>query len=61
MRIASVLKRLTVACAHLNRQVNGFKMFLGATEKDRMNFRNSPDKTPELFEKYLPFVLALGV
>ncbi|MDF1795557.1 MAG: DUF2207 domain-containing protein [Coxiellaceae bacterium] len=56
-----LLKRLTVAGAHLIRQVKGFKMFLGATEKDRMNFRNPPDKTPELFEKYLPFALALGV
>ncbi len=56
-----LLKRLTVAGAHLIRQVKGFKMFLGATEKDRMNFRNPPDKTPELFEKYLPYALALGV
>ncbi|MDF1654033.1 MAG: DUF2207 domain-containing protein [Coxiellaceae bacterium] len=56
-----LLKRLTVAGAHLISQVKGFKMFLGATEKDRMNFRNPPDKTPELFEKYLPYALALGV
>jgi uncharacterized membrane protein YgcG len=31
------------------------------TEKDRMNLLNPPDRTPEVFEKYLPFALALDV
>jgi uncharacterized membrane protein len=26
-----------------------------------MELRNPPEKTPQLFEKYLPFALALGV
>jgi uncharacterized membrane protein len=26
-----------------------------------MNFRNPPEKTPELFERFLPYALALGV
>ena len=30
-------------------------------EKDRMNFRNPPDRTPELFERFLPYALALDV
>lgn len=42
-------------------QIEGFKMFLSATEKDRLNLLNPPEKTPELFEKYLPYALALGV
>ncbi|MFA6410557.1 MAG: DUF2207 domain-containing protein [Candidatus Buchananbacteria bacterium] len=42
-------------------QIEGFKWFLSVTEKDRMNFHNPPEKTPELFEKYLPYALALGV
>ncbi|MFA5021858.1 MAG: DUF2207 domain-containing protein [Patescibacteria group bacterium] len=42
-------------------QIEGFKWFLSVTEKDRMNFHNPPNKTPELFEKYLPYALALGV
>jgi uncharacterized membrane protein len=42
-------------------KVEGFKMFLGATEKDRMNVFYPPMRTPELFEKYLPYALALGV
>jgi uncharacterized membrane protein YgcG len=41
--------------------IDGFRVFLSATEKDRMNLLNSPAKTPELFEKYLPYALALGV
>ncbi|MEX1034562.1 MAG: DUF2207 domain-containing protein [Sneathiella sp.] len=39
----------------------GFADFLSVTEKDRMNFFNSPERTPELFERYLPFAIALDV
>jgi len=42
-------------------QIKGFKWFLSVTEQDRMNFFNPPEKTPELFERYLPYALALGV
>jgi uncharacterized membrane protein YgcG len=41
--------------------VEGFRMFLSVTEKDRMNLLNPPDRTPEMFEKFLPFALALDV
>ncbi|MCL5260985.1 MAG: DUF2207 domain-containing protein [Gammaproteobacteria bacterium] len=56
-----LLKRPTLIAEKLNAHTKGFKMFLEATEKDRMNFRNPPERTPELFEKYLPYALALGV
>lgn len=56
---------LLKAPTHLGRKMmdafEGFSEFLSVAEKDRMNFRNPPDRTPELFEKYLPFALALGV
>jgi uncharacterized membrane protein YgcG len=39
----------------------GFKDYLEVAEKDELNLRNPPERTPELFEKYLPFALALGV
>ncbi|USG60706.1 DUF2207 domain-containing protein [Sneathiella marina] len=39
----------------------GFSEFLSVAEKDRMNFANPPERTPELFEKFLPYALALGV
>ena len=39
----------------------GFEEYLKFAEKDEMNLRNPPEKTPELFERYLPYALALGV
>lgn len=42
-------------------QIEGFKMFLSVTEKERLRLLNPPEKTPELFEKYLPYALALDV
>ena len=39
----------------------GFREYLEIAEKDEMNLRNPPDKTPALFEKYLPFAMAMGV
>lgn len=42
-------------------RIEGFKMFLGATEQDRMNVLYPSTRTPDLFEKYLPYALALGV
>jgi uncharacterized membrane protein len=42
-------------------KLEGFKSYLEVAEKDELNLRNPPEKTPELFERYLPFALALGV
>lgn len=42
-------------------EINGFKWFLSVTEKDRLAFHNPPEQTPQLFEKMLPYALALGV
>lgn len=42
-------------------EMEGFKEFLQIAEKDELNLRNPPEKTPALFESYLPFALALGV
>ena len=41
--------------------VDGFREYLEIAEKDEMNLRNPPKKTPELFEEYLPYALAIGV
>lgn len=56
-----LLPRDTVAGSKVVAAAKGFKMFLAATEKDQMNFRNPPAATPKLFEQYLPYALALGV
>ncbi|MFA6190329.1 MAG: DUF2207 domain-containing protein [Candidatus Staskawiczbacteria bacterium] len=56
-----LLRQYTEMGLRLVEEVKGFKWFLSVTEKDRMNFFNPPERTPELFEKYLPYALALGV
>ena len=41
--------------------IAGFKRYLSITEAERLDRMTSPRDTPELFEKYLPFAIALGV
>lgn len=43
-------------------QIEGFKLFLTTTEEERLKIVGSPPtKTPELYEKYLPYAIALDV
>jgi|UniRef100_A0A7V6A1X8 uncharacterized membrane protein YgcG len=56
-----LLKAPTLAGRQVMDQVEGFKMYLSVAEKDRLNMLNPPEKTPQLFEKYLPYALALNV
>lgn len=42
-------------------KIEGFKLFLSMAEKERLNQGLTLDKTPETFEKFLPYALALGV
>ena len=42
-------------------EAEGFRLYLSFAEKDRLEILNPPEETPELFEKYLPYALALGV
>jgi uncharacterized membrane protein YgcG len=41
--------------------VAGFKQYLSITERERLDRMTPPKNTPELFEKYLPYAIALGV
>ncbi len=41
--------------------VDGFKLYLKVVEKDRLAFSDAPEKTPERFNKLLPYAIALGV
>jgi hypothetical protein len=41
--------------------IEGFRQYLGVAEEDRLNALNPPDKTPELFERFLPYAVALDV
>ena len=56
-----LLKAPTLAGRALLDQVEGFKMFLGEVHGDAINRVNPPEQTPRVFEKLLPYALALGV
>jgi hypothetical protein len=56
-----LLRAPTLAGRAVLDQVEGFKMFLSAVDGDRLNRAMPPDKTPEVFERFLPFALALDV
>ncbi|MEX2496957.1 MAG: DUF2207 domain-containing protein, partial [Woeseia sp.] len=58
---AVLMKRPTGLGRKLLDQAAGFRDYLQIAEKDELNLRNPPEKTPELFERYLPFALAMGV
>lgn len=42
-------------------EIEGFRLYLSVAEADRLNRLNPPDRTPELFERFLPYALALDV
>jgi len=56
-----LLKAPTRAGRAIMDEIEGFRLYLAVAEQDRMNMAHPPDKTPALFEKYLPFALALDV
>ncbi len=56
-----LLKAPTLSGRKIMDQIEGFKLYLSVAEKDRLNLLNPPEKTPALFEKYLPYALALDV
>lgn len=42
-------------------EAEGFKLFLSVTERDRLDFTDAPERTPEQFARFLPAAVALGV
>jgi uncharacterized membrane protein YgcG len=42
-------------------QIAGFEKYLSVTEEDRLERLHPPEKTPELFERFLPYAIALDV
>ena len=57
----NLLKAPTRGGRELLDKIDGFKKFLTVAEKDRINLLNPPEETPELFEKFLPYAMALDV
>ena len=61
----ALFHRLLRARTELGRRmldhIEGFRLYLSVAEKDRLNLENPPERTPELFEQFLPYALALNV
>jgi uncharacterized membrane protein YgcG len=56
-----LLRKLTPAGRQLMDEIEGFRQFLTTVDSDRLQRTDAPAKTPALFEKCLPYALALGV
>ncbi len=56
-----LLKAPTAAGRVLLDHIDGFRLYLTVAEKDRLNLENPPERTPALFEQFLPYALALNV
>lgn len=68
--IGLLISALILGLAHRRRtqkgfealdHLKGFKLFLATTEKERYDFHNAPEKSPEKFMEYLPYAIAFGV
>jgi len=58
---AFLLKAPTQGGRRLMDKIEGFKQYLSVAEQERLDMLHPPEKTPELFERYLPYALALDV
>ena len=58
---AFLMRRPTPIGRKVLDEAAGFREYLEIAEKDEMNLKNPPEKTPQLFERYLPYALAMGV
>jgi len=54
-----LLKAPTALGGPIMDQIEGFRIFLNTAEKDRLEALNPPNVTPEVFEKFLPYAIAL--
>src|SRR4029079_18459779 len=55
-----MLKAPTIAGRKLLDQLEGFRMYLTTAEEERLKVLNPPEQTTELFERFLPYALALN-
>jgi hypothetical protein len=54
-----LLKAPTLLGAKILDEIEGFRLYLNTAEKDRLEMLNPPQVTPEVFEKFLPYAIAL--
>lgn len=56
-----IKQRYTEKGWKIKHAIEGFKLFLEMTERDRYEFFNNPANNPQEFMEYLPYAIALGV
>lgn len=56
-----LIKQPTVEGRRVMDAIEGFRMYLSTAEQEFLQRLHPPEKTPELFEKYLSYALALDV
>ena len=61
MGFGFVMPRRTAAGIRLLADLEGFKWFLSVTEKERLDFHNAPERTPEQFMEFLPYAIVFEV
>ncbi len=59
--LSPFMAKKTARGAEVYEEIIGFKWFLTVTEKKRLEFFNDPEKFKGMFEKYLPYAIALEV
>ncbi len=56
-----LLKAPTLAGRAVLDKLEGLRLYMEVAEKDELQFKHPPEKTPELFERLLPYAMALDV
>jgi uncharacterized membrane protein len=54
-----LLRAPTLPGRKLLDEIEGFRLYMTTAEEERLKVLHPPEKTPELFERYLPYALAL--
>lgn len=57
----ALLKAPTLAGRKLLDKIEGFKQYIDIAERHELDFKHPKGRSPELFEEYLPYALALEV
>jgi uncharacterized membrane protein YgcG len=61
MLLGRHMPAMTAAGARVRREVEGLEEYIRRAEKAEIEFRDAPEKTPELFSQLLPYAVALDV
>jgi uncharacterized membrane protein YgcG len=56
-----LLKAPTIQGREVMDHIEGFRHYLSVAERERLDSMTPPAQTPEVFEKFFPYALALGV